>query len=350
MTQLVSDEVIDLAFHWLCRQRAHQHFNSDVWHLRYHWRTTKSDIISLLLSGDYHFSPCRSWTVNDQTIGIWSAQDALVLKALSIVLTQELRPQLSDDCYHLKGKGSKLCVREAFQATRDFRYVCRSDVDSYYATIDHRTLLRQLKEWVKEAAIITLFERLLARLDDVNGVLYHVDVGINKGSPLSPLLGAVYLYHMDKVVGDYCRQRDLKYYRFMDDWLVLCHTRYQLREVVRLMSRCLNDVKQTKHPYKTYIGRIKEIGFDFLGYRITPSAKGSLQLAWKTLANHVGKLKQLYEQGATESRIAEYVKRWRRWARNGLTELFEDRYVYVEHKLLKLSGVGRVKNKLGAHS
>jgi RNA-directed DNA polymerase len=29
------------------------------------------------------------------------------------------------------------------------------------------------------------------------------------------------------------------------------------------MNQILEEVKQTKHPYKTFIGRIKETGFDF---------------------------------------------------------------------------------------
>ncbi len=82
----------------------------------------------------------------------------------------------------------------------------------------------------------------------------------------------------------------------MDDWIILCKTRYQLRAVVKLMNISLQAVKQTKHPYKTYIGRCKDAGFDFVGYRITPNPKNTLTLAWKTWVNHFNKLKQLYER------------------------------------------------------
>ncbi|OLQ75712.1 hypothetical protein BIT28_23385 [Photobacterium proteolyticum] len=71
----------------------------------------------------------------------------------------------------------------------------------------------------------------------------------------------------------------------MDDWVILCKTRHQLRDVVRLMNQSLNEVKQTKHPYKTWIGLLKASGFDFLGYRITPSKGQQVTLAWKTIAN-----------------------------------------------------------------
>ncbi|MBJ7540071.1 hypothetical protein [Marinomonas transparens] len=84
------------------------------------------------------------------------------------------------------------------------------------------------------------------------------------------------------------------------------------------MNQCLDAVKQTKHPFKTYIGKIKDSGFDFLGYRITAQIKEKVTLAWKTIANHIDKLQQLYEQGATQQRIAEYVKHWLQWARSGV--------------------------------
>lgn len=159
---------------------------------------------------------------------------------------------------------------------------------------------------------------MLARLDDVAGELFTVDVGITKGNPLSPLLGAVYLDGMDQQLGDYCQQRGLRYFRFMDDWLVLCKTRHQLRHVVKLMNGVLDDVKMTKHPFKTYIGRIKNEGFDFVGYRLGDKQIAGSGIAWKTWVNHRAKVQQLYEQGASNESIAGYVKRWLVWVRSGV--------------------------------
>ena len=118
---------------------------------------------------------------------------------------------------------------------------------------------------------------------------------------------------------DYCQQRQLKYLRFMDDWVVLCNTRNQLRTVVRLMNGELDKVRMTKHPFKTYIGRIKDSGFDFLSYRIADKAVKGLAVAWSSWVKHQAKLKQLYEQNVPTQVIAEYVRRWRIWVRSGVT-------------------------------
>ncbi|MZI92907.1 hypothetical protein F9817_06820 [Vibrio sp. CAIM 722] len=234
-------------------------------------------------------------------------------------LTPYLTPSLSRHCYHLKGKGAKSCVRQLQQAVNHYRYVCRSDVDSYYASIDQTILLQQLKQHVTDEGLLALLKRALERVDDHDGLLNWQTVGLSKGSPLSPLLGALYLQEMDQSLGGYCEARGLQYYRFMDDWIVLCQTRRQLRHVVKLMNQSLAKVKQTKHPFKTYIGRIKETGFDFLGYRFTPNR--ALTPAWATIAKHRSKLLRLYEQGASLQRVAEYVKRWVIWVNSGVNQV-----------------------------
>jgi hypothetical protein len=212
--------------------------------------------------------------------------------------------------------GAKGCVRDVTRCVGDYRFVCRSDVNSYYASINHGILLRQLRELISCEVTLTLLERMLRRLDDVGGDLRHVDIGLSKGNALSPLLGAVYLQPLDDVVGGYCEKHDLFYGRFMDDWVILCKTRNQLRTVVGKMNRVLDALKVTKHPFKTYIGRLKSTGFDFLGYRI--GHYDGLKIAWMTWANHLDKLDQLYEQGASETEIGLYVLRWENWVRSGL--------------------------------
>ncbi|SBS31940.1 Reverse transcriptase (RNA-dependent DNA polymerase) [Marinomonas spartinae] len=317
MASITSERNLLNAFHWICQRRKESHSNNDVWHLRFHWSSIVPSLREAMRMGTYRFSPCRALSTSAGSIGVWCAQDALVLKAISLMLTEQLSQKLSHHCYHLAGKGLKACVKQIKKEVSDYKHVCRSDVNSYYATINHDILMAQLRELIPDSALLALLEQLLARLDDVNGELYSVATGINKGSPLSPLLGAIYLLKMDKALGDYCAKHDLRYYRYMDDWVILCKTRHQLRTAVKLMNQSLNDVKQTKHPFKTYIGKIKENGFDFLGYRIVQQKK-KLSLAWKTWANHLTKLQQLYEQGTPKARIAEYVTRWLTWVRGGV--------------------------------
>ncbi|MBL4806440.1 MAG: group II intron reverse transcriptase domain-containing protein [Rhodobacteraceae bacterium] len=304
------------AWQWLHSRRKNSHYNNDYWYILFHRQAIEKSVVNALRTGIYRFSPCKY--VNG--VGCWGGQDALVLRAITQVLTPHLMPHISEHCYHVAGRGgAKACVSAVDAAVADYKFVCRSDVNSYYASVNHRILMRQLSKLIPERALLELIAQLLDRLDEVDGELYHVEGGITKGSPLSPLLGAVYLQGLDRTLGDYCQQRQLKYMRFMDDWIVLCHTRNQLRTVVRLMNGELDKVRMTKHPFKTYIGRIKDQGFDFLGYRIADKKVNGLAVAWSTWVKYHTKLKQLYEQNVPKQAIAEYVRRWIIWAKSGVT-------------------------------
>lgn len=58
-----------------------------------------------LRASAYRFREQRRVFSQGEEKKIWTAQDALVLKALTLVLQDVLQPQLSGRCYHLAGTG-----------------------------------------------------------------------------------------------------------------------------------------------------------------------------------------------------------------------------------------------------
>ncbi len=77
------------------------------------------------------------------------------------------------------------------------------------------------------------------------------------------------------------------YQRFMDDWVILAKTRWQLKKAISVMNQLLEKLTLKQHPDKTYIGRTEK-GFQFLGYWITPDrltiARETVQKAKETAA------------------------------------------------------------------
>ncbi|NEP55252.1 MAG: hypothetical protein F6K65_43320 [Moorea sp. SIO3C2] len=53
--KIASDEVIDIAYQWLCQKRAHYHPNADVWQVRRWWHEKKPLIQGQIRSGHYQF-------------------------------------------------------------------------------------------------------------------------------------------------------------------------------------------------------------------------------------------------------------------------------------------------------
>jgi hypothetical protein len=308
---ITSDEVIDAAFEWLCERRHEYHFNNDVWQLRRWWDEKKPLLIEQLLAGTYCFREQRCIRFPGEVREIWSAQDALVLKALSIVLFDELIPHLSPRCFHLAGNGGlKGAVSDVDEHLPEYEFVFRTDVKSYYASINHDILYNLVATYVDDPIVLDLVRQYLKRFVSDGGIYTDISLGISLGCPLSPLMGALYLKPLD----DKMAEMGCFYVRYMDDWVVLAKTRWELRKAIKATNEVLNELKVVKHPDKTFIGRISR-GFDFLGYRFAPQG---LSVAQVTIQRFLDKIRQLYEQGASECRIGEYVKRWWRWVRSGV--------------------------------
>lgn len=310
---LTSDVVIDMAFSWLCQRRGHYHHNNDVWNLRRWWQEKKPLLVGKLLAGTYRFRELRQVGAGEEVKDIWAAQDALVLKALAIVLGQVLQPHLSPRCYHLAGTGGlKGAVREVDAHLHEYEFVFRTDVKGYYASIDHDILFDQVAEFVDDPIILDLVGQYLKRSVSNGGVYRDIQRGISLGCPLSPLIGALYLKPLD----DKMAAMGCFYVRFMDDWVVLAKTRWALRRAIKATNRVLDALKVKKHPDKTVIGRL-ERGFDFLGYRFAPTGLG---VARVTVERFIERVSRLYEQGATAGRIERYVSNWFRWVRGGVNK------------------------------
>ena len=248
-----------------------------------------------LLAGEYRLGPTRRVQCDQDVLEIWSALDAQVLKATAIVLAVFWHSRLSARCFHLAGRGG---ARAAVRAVRDQlqpsgpqgspapQFVCRTDVKSYYASIDHDILLEQLRRLIPDARVLGLVEQYV-RHTVYDGLYETVTQGICLGCSLSPLMGAVYLQPVD----DAMAKTGLFYARFMDDWVVLAPTHWKLRAAIRLVNQVLAALKVQQHPDKTFVGRVGR-GFDFLGY--TFATVGLTGIARKTVAGCVARMSQLY--------------------------------------------------------
>jgi RNA-directed DNA polymerase len=150
-------------------------------------------------------------------VELWSAEDALVLKAVAIVLGDAVRDQVPG-CHHLAGNGGVGgALRAVAEAVRPGAFVLRSDVKQDEASMDHERLMAEVDEMVADRGLRALIWSALRRSTVDGGVYRDVTRGISLGSALSPLLGALYLRPLDAAM----RELGVFYARFMDDWVVL---------------------------------------------------------------------------------------------------------------------------------
>jgi len=264
---------IDAAYLWLINKRAHHSPHADIWQLRANWHTQRSEIIESIRSGDYTLSAVRYYHINNELIGVWSTTDALVLKILSIHLSERLSHVVSDRVYHIKGtpqnkRGIAAAVDHVRQTLNHttYKYVMRSDVKSYYASINHAILYQQCTQHISDLRILRWIKQYMAYHIYDDGICRTNTVGISLGCPLSPLMAALYLRPLDISMSE----RSVFYIRYMDDWIILTKSRWSLRRAVAKCNHILDILRVAQHPDKTYIGKIGK-GFDFLGVQFDTS-------------------------------------------------------------------------------
>ena len=280
------------------------------------------------------FSPLQKVAKpNGQIIHLWSSQDALVLKVLANALQNQIT--VPKNCTHVKGHGGlKHTIAEVQKHLGDYHYVCKTDVQSFYESIDQYLLINQIADQIANKILRSYCYQVIHRTVEYGGTFMDIHQGISRGCPLSPLFGALYL----KALDDQMQQKDVFYVRYMDDILILSKTRWQNRKVVKQLNQTFKQLKIKQHPDKTFIGKIAR-GFDFLGYHFS---REPLTLATKTIKNYLERLYRLYEQQqkqhATSKEIAcvlgHYLQRWWSWCNAGLVEIKLDAFSYEIHRNL----------------
>jgi hypothetical protein len=267
-----------------------------------------------LLGGTYQLSPLMVLGSRDgHRLTRWTALDTVALKAITLVLTEAVKPVVDLRCHHLKGNGGlKRGVNRVHDAIESgtFNFAVKSDIADFYASMPHDLLLKQCGKIIKDHRILAILQQYMNRVEVHQGDHNLIDIGIAKGCPLSPLMGALMLKSLDKMAPPGCT-----YARYMDDWIIFTKSRWQLKRVLKNMHEVVHGLKLKLALNKTFIGRIQK-GFDFLGYRF--NATGLCGLAQKTIDNHWNKRLRLFEQNASDQRVQAYIHSWQRWARAGI--------------------------------
>ena len=260
-------------------------------------------MLTQLNDGSYMFSPLERLEFEDGPLSLWTSQDMIALKLITQALEGRIRFAIPKSCYHVKGHGGlKKAVRDAHAALPEYRHVMRSDIKSYYQSIDFNLLMSIIETYIKHPILLTLVRKACQRTETCGGLFYdYHEKGIPKGSPLSPLLGAIALMPLDQ---EMVRIKDVFYARFMDDWVVLTKSKTALRKVIKLTHQIVNSQKLHLHPMKTYIGKIRH-GFNFLGYYFDDK---KILPAKETIRRFHERAAALYERPRTNITSGRYMK------------------------------------------
>ncbi len=138
-------------------------------------------------------------------------------------------------------------------------WVLKCDIRKFFASIDHKTLIKIIEEYIPDQDIVWLMKEIISSFPETGG-----GVGLPLGNLTSQLLVNIYMNKFDHFAKHSLKA---KYYvRYADDFAIVSENKEWLLLNLHKISNFLwNNLKLKLHPHKISIRTIAS-GNDFLGW------------------------------------------------------------------------------------
>lgn len=247
-----------------------------------------------VLSGKYKFTRYREVLISKgrgkepRVISIPTIRDKLALSAYHQFLQSSFGATIQEPLLHtIVGDITQEVLSGRFNG-----YV-KIDITHFYASIDHRLLLKKVKKKIRKAEAIHFLEEAvstetIARVGSAPQRGKN-NCGVPEGLSISNILADIYLSDFKERV---CSSYNVCFYRYVDDILILCNS----SEAGEIKNFCVETLKTDyildANEKKTMFGEIVN-GVPFLGYMFFDSKVGIRPSAEEKLEDSIEELFRL---------------------------------------------------------
>ena len=232
-------------------------------------------------------------------IALSAIKDKIVQRVLYTNLSPYFDKTFSESSYAYRPNKSTLnAIDHVTQyINKKNLHIVKTDIKSFFETIDHDILLKMLDEQIKDKSIIRLMS-LFMQVGGFKNREYDEHIfGVHQGDILSPLLSNIYLDAMDKFLEKY----SISFVRYADDFVMLFQSKDEAYGTLQELKKFLKTLKLTLGEEKTHIVHISD-GFTFLGVRFEGRSR---HVDNERLQKSISKIHQFAKD---KSGFAKYIK------------------------------------------
>lgn len=232
--------------------------------------TNLSYLSEQLRAGTYQPKPIRRCFIpkadgTKRPLGIPTVRDRIVQGAVRHVMEPIFEKEFAPHSYGFRpGRGCKDALRRVDHLLRSgYRYVVDADLKSYFDTIPHELLMKQIATRVADGRVLKLIESFL-KTNIMEGLDQWTPMaGAPQGAVLSPLLSNIYLSPLDHLMAG----RGYEMVRYADDFVILCKSKEDAEAALAAVQQWTAAAGLSLHPDKTRLVDAATDKFEFLGFR-----------------------------------------------------------------------------------
>ncbi|WP_045047480.1 reverse transcriptase/maturase family protein [Rouxiella chamberiensis] len=234
-----------------------------------------------VLLGEYRFTKYKLKLISKgrgkppREISIPTIRDKIALRALCDFLQNRFSASLKFSIPQLVVKDIKEVLLSA-----EYDAFIKLDVSNFYPKINHKKLLTTLRKRIRDERILALILSAITAptVSKSSSSDKLATVGVPQGLSISNVLAAIYLSNIDKY---YSQMEGIKYFRYVDDILILCRKEecIQLsKDVIKRFKNIRLEIHDPiKSPDKSSVGVLGVSDFSYLGYQFSSTQVSAKQ-------------------------------------------------------------------------